>query len=224
MRRFIISAAGMGSRLGLDMPKCLLPIYQARLIDFQLATLPAGCDVRIVVGYHELDVIEYVTKRWPNVTFVRNPSYATTSNSYSLYLATRHLTDPFFSIDGDILIDPETFAKFLEYCDHSTGTVVGYTRMTTQESVGVRLDEHGQILEFVRTGSPGHDQCEFEWCGIAYFKNFAVEPNQRFVFEELAKHLPLPGFEIHCSEIDTPEDLATALKIFPAAPVSLYWE
>jgi choline kinase len=217
MTAFVISAAGLGSRLGMNMPKCLLPIKSGRLIDYQLALLGPDADVRLVVGYMEKDVVSYVGARWPNVSYVRNPAYASTSNTFSLYLASRLLKGPFVAIDGDLLIEPASFSAFLRHCASAQRTTVGITRRTTDEAVGVQLDDkgndnEGNIVRFLLATESNYSSCAFEWSGIAYFKDVEVQPNSRFVFEELAKSLPLPAFEIVCYEIDTLGDLARATE------------
>jgi choline kinase len=208
--RFVISAAGLGSRLGGNIPKCLLPIGDACLIDYQLALLPPDADVRIVVGFREHDVIAHVRRRWSDVTFVRNPAYATTSNTHSVHLAARHLASPFVAIDGDLVISPDSFASFLRSCSVSEGAIVGIAPKMSQDAVGVRT-VGGDVIGFLRPGSAGHAECTHEWCGIAYVKGFPIEENRRFFFEELTQHLPLPYALFNSFEIDTPADHSAAL-------------
>lgn len=213
MTTVVISAAGLGTRLGMNMPKCLIPLHEGRLIDYQLALLPPGTDVRIVVGFKEHDVIEHVGRHWPDVTFVRNPDFVTTSNSHSLHLATRWLTAPFIAIDGDLLIEPSSFRRFWEHCTSSDPeTTVGISPRNSEDAVGVVLDTENRVSRFLRPGDVGGSSTEFEWCGIAYFNHIRVEPNKKFVFEEIARHLPLPSFKIRCWEIDTPKDLEQAVQ------------
>ncbi len=211
MMRFVISAAGVGSRLGMDMPKCLLPIGEARLIDYQLAVLPPGSDVRIVVGFREQEVMAHVAQRWPDVTFVRNPAYASTSNTHSLYLASQNIAGPYAAIDGDLIIGQEGFDRFIERCRTSTTSIVGVVPRGTEEAVGAVVAD-GSVVAFARPGTPEQADCVFEWCGIAYVSGVELSSNRRFVFEELSRHLPLPAFEIPCLEIDTPQDLRRAVE------------
>jgi choline kinase len=219
----IISAAGIGSRLGLGIPKCLVPFRGAAVIDHLLALMPAGTDVRIVVGFKEAEVMAHVSRHWPDVTFVRNPSYATTSNSYSLHLASRHLRGPFISVDGDMLIEPASFDRFLAACAGAAAPIVGIAQRTSEEAVAVKLSDDGMVTSFLRAGAPGYEACTMEWCGVALFAGTTVAPNPRFVFEELSRHLPLRTQELICREIDTPADLEAALAAFPAPPKRLDW-
>jgi choline kinase len=217
-RHAVISAAGLGSRLGMNIPKCLLRLQHRTLIETQLDLLKNIPDVRVVVGYKEMEVIDHVRRNWPDVTFVRNPDYATTSNTHSLRLASQHLTDPFVAVDGDLLLVPASFRAFLDACAMAERSIIGITPRGTEEAIAVCLDERGWVTGFLRSGEPGYEQASHEWCGIAYVKDIRLDENERYVFEELAKHLPLPGQIIECYEIDTPRDLEKAkqaLKQFP---------
>jgi choline kinase len=218
--RFIISAAGLGARLGMNMPKCLLPIHEARLIDYLLALLPSHADVRIVVGFMEADVIAHVNQRWPDVTFVRNPAFATTSNTQSLALAMATFDGPCIIIDGDLIIEPAYFSKFLAYCATGPKTTVGVVRKTSQEAVGA-IVENDLVTQFLRPGAIGQDDCLFEWCGIAYIDGVSLRPIPSYVFEELALYLPLPAFEFVCHEIDTPRDLDVTMQALVRGDISL---
>src|SRR5947209_20101025 len=91
----IISAAGTGSRLGMNVPKCLVRVAGRRIVEWQLDLLWEVRDVRIVVGFLEDEVIECVRGIRPHVIFVRNPRYGVTSTLQSIALASRNLRHPF---------------------------------------------------------------------------------------------------------------------------------
>lgn len=201
----IISCAGLGSRLGLNVPKCLVEVNNKKLIDYQLDLLGDVRDVRIIVGFKELEVMNHVRKIRPDATFVRNPAYATTSNSYSIYLAVKDLKKPFVVIDGDLIISPADFSDFMLQAEQSNQTVIGITPAKTTEAVFVALDSQQHIIEFTRT--PGYSH---EWCGIAYLQDITIDPQSGYLFNHFLDKLPLKSFEIACYEIDTPEDLDLA--------------
>lgn len=194
----------------MNIPKCMLQLQGRALIDYQLDLMRDIPDVRIVVGYREMEVIRHVSSCWPDVSFVHNPDYATTSNTHSLRLASQNLTDPFIAVDGDLLIEPESFRGFLASCRDAEDSIVGITPRGTEEAIAVCLDDRQRVTGFLRSDQPGYDQAAYEWCGIAYVKDIRLEKNERYVFEELAKHLPLPSRVIECYEIDTPRDLEQA--------------
>jgi choline kinase len=201
----VISAAGVGSRLQLNMPKCLVDIGGRKLIDYQLDLLVNVPDVRIVVGFMEGDVIDYVKNRRKDVVFVRNPDYRNTTNSYSLHLGSRGIKDGFLSFDGDLLVNPTSFTSFINRCSNGR-SVIGITPSKTEEAVFVRLDADKGLL----TGFDVVNKSDFEWSGLAYFSGITIEKNSGFVFHEIEKHLPLDYAVIDCFEIDTPADLGVA--------------
>lgn len=223
IKHAVISAAGLGSRLGMNMPKCLLSVYGRSLIEYQLELLRDVVDVRVVVGFKEIEVMRLLAGRYPNVTFVRNPDYAHTSNTHSLYLATKDLKEPFIAIDGDLLIEPKSFGLFLNKCRNAESSIVGISPKTTEDAIGVRLEggsAGSRVLQFVRNTDPDYGRLEYEWCGVAFFNGMKVQTQKRFVFEEIARHLPVPSHLIDCAEVDTAADLErareAAARYFPA--------
>lgn len=198
----VISAAGLGNRLGLDMPKCLVDLEGHSLIYYLLQLLRDVPDVRIVVGFKEKEVIDYVRGIRPDVTFVRNANYANSTNAYSLYLATRHLTEPFLSIDGDMYVEPESFLRFVAACaDHRN--LIGVSKSFTEEAVFVELDDRQREIRGFRRNPPS----AFEWCGIAYFSDLKVSPHANYVYHEIEGMLPVAAEIVDVFEIDTPQDL-----------------
>jgi choline kinase len=202
IKHAVISAAGLGSRLGLDMPKCLVELEGHSLIYYLLNLLGDVPDVRIVVGFKEQQVIDYVRAIRPDVTFVRNANYANSTNAYSLYLATRHLTEPYLSIDGDMYVEPESFFRFVDACSRHRN-LIGISRSFTEEAVFVGLDEANERITEFRRSPPG----EFEWCGIAYFSDLQVSPRAKYVYNEIEAMLPIAAETVDVFEIDTPQDL-----------------
>jgi choline kinase len=201
----VISAAGIGSRLELNMPKCLVDVGPRKIIDYQLDLLVDIEDVRIVVGFMEEAVIKHVRSIRSDVVFVRNPDYRTTTNSYSLHLGSCDLADPFVILDGDLLIEPKSFRDFLACCDGAQ-SVVGVTDTKTEEAVFAHLDNEKRMV----TGFSMDRRGPYEWCGIAYFRGIQVAKNAGFVFREIERHLPLPMCHVVCHEVDTPQDLDNA--------------
>ena len=203
IKHAIISAAGLGSRLGMDIPKCLLPLGNHKLIYYQLQLLADVPDVRVVVGFREHEVMEYVSRLRKDVLFVRNPSYMETSTLQSIYMACHNLSNPFIAIDGDLLIESNSFKEFLNTCNESEEAVIGYCKSTTSDPVYITLnDKKNKILKFQRN-------CimPYEWCGIAYLTNDFISNANAFLYHQLEPYLPLSAKEINCYEIDTPDDL-----------------
>lgn len=202
IKHAVISAAGLGSRLGLDMPKCLVELEGHCLIYYLLKLLRDVPDIRIVVGFKEQQVIDYVRAIRPDVTFVRNANYANSTNAYSLHLATKHLTEPYLSIDGDMYVEPESFLRFAEACARHRN-LIGISRSFTEEAVFVELDKQQKMIQGFRR----KPSAEFEWCGVAYFSDLKVSPKANFVYNEIESMLPIAAEVVDVFEIDTPQDL-----------------
>ena len=202
----IITAAGTGSRLGMNIPKCLVSVNHKKLIDYQLELLAHMQEIRIVVGYMKNEVMNYVGKRYSNVVFIENPDFLTTAASKSIYLATHDLTCKHIIISGDLLINPNSFHHFLLSCNEQDG-IVGICPSRTEHAIYAQLDSENNVIAFDR-----HTQTNFEWCGIAYLNKFKIADSKYYFFEELNHHLPLPSAIIDCYEVDTPMDLNLAIN------------
>ncbi len=198
----VICAAGMGSRLGLDIPKCMVDIGNKKLIDHLLDNLKEVENIRIVVGFKEQEVIRYVKNIRPDVVFVRNPSYNTTTNAYSLYLGSYDIGEPFINVDGDMILDPVSFKEFLKVCETAEEDIIGITKASTEDAVFVKIDDSGMVNQFSR-----EPISKFEWCGIAFLKNIRMSIGGKYVYQEIEPHLPLRSAYVSCFEIDTPIDL-----------------
>jgi len=201
VKNVVICAAGLGSRLGLDMPKCLVKLGKHRLIYYLLDILKDVENIRIVVGFKEEDVIDYVKNIREDVVFVRNPDYSSTTNAYSLHLGSHDLKEPFMSIDGDMILDSENFKLFTDAIDINED-LIGLTKAKTEDAVFAKTDKNEFITEFSRKPISN-----YEWCGVAYFANFKVSKDGQYVYQEIEPHLPMKSVLMECWEIDTPGDL-----------------
>jgi len=201
IKHAVICAAGLGSRLGHNKPKCLVEINQKKIIDYQLELLQDIDDIRLVVGFQKERVVAHVRTIRNDITFITNDDYAVTSSSYSAYLATQSLTEPFLLLAGDLLIDPKSFHYFLEQCTDEN-SLIGVTRATTENPVYVKLDQQKNLVNFSKKR-----KTKFEWPCVAYFNNIPIDKTKKYIFENLIDHLPIQAVKIDCYEIDTPKDL-----------------
>lgn len=200
VRHAVIAAAGVGSRLGIDSPKCLLKVNGFPLIYHQLKLLEEVPDVRIVVGFKEREVIDCVLKIRSDVIFVRNDRYNATSQNYSYWLASKDLSAPYLLMDADLYIEKVSFDAFVKESKQNGRDVIGYTKAKTKDAVFVEV-KNGFINRFTRI-----DQYPFEWCNIAYISSLNINPEGKFVFSDFENHLPLLAKEIEVYEIDTHQD------------------
>lgn len=207
----VIAAAGFGSRLGADVPKCLVRIDGRSIIERQLELLTDIAEVRVVVGFKEVEVIDHVSAIRPDAIFVRNPDFARTQTIHSLRMAMRRRTGWFLAIDGDLVIEPGSFERFIDACTDNNG-VLGVGRAGTDD--GVYVQTIGDIeQDLLVTGFSRHDVTELEWSGLAHLHTDHVLYGDRFVFESLRHHLPLSAAVIDAAEVDTPRDLRRAREI-----------
>ena len=93
------------------------------LLSYLLELLHDIEDIRIVVGFKEEFVAEEARRINPNVVIVRNPDYRTTSNAYSVHLASKDLKEPFLIVDGDTIIGKSNFRKFIQNLNGETSVV-----------------------------------------------------------------------------------------------------
>ncbi len=211
IKHVIISAAGIGSRLGINIPKCLVTVGGKKIIDYQLDNLQDIDDVRVVVGFQEEKVIEHVSKVRSNAIFVRNPLYSDTSTLQSIFLGAKYLNEPILVLDGDVILEKESFRDFLKVCQIDV-PVIAVTPSGTEDAVFVQthVNDNGDLLV---DGFQREPKTNFEWTGIAYLKPEQIEYKNIFVYEALKKHVPLYASIIKCFEIDTQADLLRANTI-----------
>jgi len=208
IKNAVISAAGMGTRLGLNMPKCLLKFNGISIIKHQLSLLKNIESIRVVVGFMEEDVIDEVKSFRKDVIFVRNPNYQNTSNTYSISLAMEGIKEPSLLIDGDLLINKDSFNNFIKSFDNKN-TLVGITKASTDDAVYVKLNKQKEVQNFSRK-----IKSDYEWSGIACVNNILIQKNDPYLYQVLEKYLPLKSAIIECSEIDTADDLKRAQHLW----------
>lgn len=205
----VISAAGVGARLGFDIPKCLVDIHGKTIIAHQLKALENIETIRVVVGFKEEDVIQEVIKYRKDAIFVRNPNFATTSNSYSLLLGSVGISDKFLSIDGDLLFTKTDLEEFLTSLKDREIVVV--SKSSSEEAIYAHIDKVKREIEAFSL----NQKSDFEWAGIAYISRENLERNQSgFIYKFLESKLPLGYFQMNIHEIDTYQDYLRALEQF----------
>lgn len=209
VKHAVICAAGIGSRLGLNKPKCLVEVAGRTLLDWHLERLQWAETVWLVVGYQEEDVIAHAISLRPDLIVVRNPDYARTNTLQSIYRVSRHLDERMLVLDADTVMDAWSFESFLQ-ASQTHEQLIGVSPYITSDGVRVQLDASGsQVLGFTR-----EPHYAMEWTGIAVIKPQLVINQPIFVYQALEACLPLPAFELKAFDIDTTADLDMARKVF----------
>lgn len=207
VKHAVIACAGYGSRLGLNIPKCMIKVNERTLLSYLLELTKDIDDVRVVVGFEEDSVVEEVRRYNPNAVIVRNPNYRTTSIGYSYYLATKDLNEPFLILDGDLAIHKQDFAEFLASIKPDE-SLIGVAKAQSEDAVFAAV-EGDRVVEISR-----EVKSDYEWPGIAYLSNVKVSDKSRYVFSEIVAKLPIKAKEIRCFDVDTSDDLSLMLHNF----------
>lgn len=202
----VIAAAGLGSRLGLGLPKAMLEIGNKTILSRLIETIePVVPRIHVVVGYREELVIEHVARWHRNVVIVRNPDYRTTNTAWSMAMGARGIPGKTIFMDGDLVISPDSFAAFVAKAAR-TDVLVGVTRASSEQAVFVRTralaSTEFEIDEFSR-----ETRGEYEWANVVSGPSNLMDKVSGYVYEQLQPRLPLPAFPLELSEVDTAEDL-----------------
>lgn len=208
IKHAVICAAGLGSRLGKNMPKTLIDITEdKKIIDYQLEMVEDIEMVSYVIGYKYEKALEYVKGKREDLRIIHNKGFANNSTCFSMYLATKDIDEPFVSIDGDLLINKIEFKNFVN--SFKGETVLGITPAKTEDGVYAILNDKQEVISFQRT-----PKTPYEWANIACInKPVIIDKDEPYVYPQFEKYLPLKSFNVeHLYEVDTPNDLKFALQ------------
>lgn len=201
----VISAAGMGTRLGLGCTKALVEIEGKTLIERQLEILKDYDDIRVVVGYQAEKVIEVVNSVRKDVLFVFNHDYRNTGTGASFWLGAQHAREYVVALDGDLLVNPDDLIKAIDYdgccIGGSTPSTDNPWTMPTKVIRGVE-----NVVGFSKEAG------EYEWTGLAKVQTDSLQPGRGHVFQMIEPLLPIPMIFIRTKEIDTVDDYERAVQ------------
>lgn len=198
----VISAAGVGSRLGLGQTKSLIRLADKSIIETQLDQFASVSDVRVVVGFQAQDLIDAALNLRRDLIFVFNHDYFHTKTGASLYLGAKHANEWIVAWDGDLLVHPDDIPQ----CLLGGHPYVGVSKKTSEETVFVKLDEQRRVVAFT------DDDGDFEWSGPACLHRSQIHFTSGHVYALLEPLLPLPCRVIRACDIDTYEDYKKALE------------
>ncbi len=146
----VILAAGRGKRVKSlinDCPKCMISVGGQLLIERLISDLlDLGISKIIVcIGYGGGQLVEFIRQRFPKqgITFVYNPFYRFTNNSYSLWLARYRTKGGFLLINGDNLLDKRLISQVMSL----PGTAIPFIQKPKYdlEDMKVELGPDGYI-------------------------------------------------------------------------------
>jgi choline kinase len=119
--RAIILSAGQGRRLGAltaTRPKCLLPVGDSTVLEWQIKALrAAGMDsCTVVVGFRAEQVDQLLARRFPPGARVRtllNPLFDRADNLVSCWAAREKMDGDFLLLNGDTLFEPRIVERLV---------------------------------------------------------------------------------------------------------------
>lgn len=208
----VIACAGLGSRLGMGMPKCMLELGGKTLLSHLIETLrPLVPQIHVVVGYREELIIEHCAQYHRDVVIIRNKNFRTTNTAHSILMGSVGMHGKVLYLDGDLFIDPKSLQKFVgKAALHPL--LIGVTEAKSTQAVFVSTENSPHSLQV--TAFHRNHSASLEWANI-----FCGSPNMlfegsRYVYECIEPFLPAPAQEITLQEIDTPEDFELAKAWF----------
>jgi choline kinase len=225
MIQTVILAAGIGSRLGRDLPKPLTTLSDGRTImrqqhDNIQAAFGESTSITAVVGYRA----EVIQAAFPATNYVHNPHYAATNTSKSLLLALEASADGgVLWMNGDVVFDPRILERARSYIDREQTFVTVNTSSVGDEEVKytVTADEFIDQLSKTVVGGIGEavginyisaaDKSVF----IAQLKR--VNDNDYFerglelaIAEDGMRIKPMDVSDLYAVEVDFADDLDRA--------------
>ncbi len=234
----IILSAGQGKRLlplTSEMPKCLLPIGNKTLLEWQLDVL-ASCgvtQVTVVVGYGA-DKVEALVKQHsepPMIETFLNTEYATSDNLVSCWKVREKMADDFLLINGDTLFETAILERLLQMPKNEVTVTISHKKEFDADDMKVQLDGT-RLRQVSKALAPGEVDAEsigmilFREPGGAWFRaameQALKEPAAKkhwylSVINEMAQTKPVWTCSVTgllWSEVDYPADLENARQMF----------
>ncbi len=221
----IILAAGMGKRLGAEVPKPLSPIGDGRtLLGNQVDILSRliGRDRIVLVLGH---AASQIMAAHPDLAYVLNPRYAQTNTAKSLLAGLRKLEGDVLWLNGDVFFEQAVVEHLLAMHPGDSRLLVNTAR-TADEEIKYTLNADGSVAQLSKQvrGALG------ESLGLQIIKDkdrptFLAALEQvadQDYFEKALENCTLGGKlrlltvdvgDRYCREVDFPEDLA-AVKAY----------
>ncbi len=151
----LLLAAGTGSRLfplTQNEPKCLTMVNGTSILERLISNLRKHKFKRLVVVTGHLDhrIREVLgnSRGKLKIEYVHSPEYKTTNNIYSLWMARKHLNEPFVLFESDLIFD-ESLLEGMLYPDR-----IALDKFRSyMDGTCVTLTDTGSVEAFV-TGNP----------------------------------------------------------------------
>ena len=220
--KIIILAAGLGKRLGKNLPKSLVKLSNGKsILEHQLdniGKIMSTGNVLVITGYKN----NIIKSSFPHINQVNNTRFDKTNTSKSLLIGLSKLNEDIIFMNGDIVFDPDILKLILE--NRSNNLICVNRLKVGDEEVKYSLDKDNYINEISKSVTvPSGEAVGINFIKKEYLDNFRqslVICSDHDYFEKAiensikrgVKFAPLDIKNRFCIEIDFKEDLQTADK------------
>lgn len=200
----VISAAGLGSRLGLNKPKALVKVEGKPILSYQFELIKDLAEVVVVVGYKADEVIDLIAQLRPETIIAFNHEYQHSGTALSVSIASQVSADWIISLDGDLIVESKSWTSIL---NHPT-SCLGLGPVVSKSPVYAHLNDEGKVFDLTQDPLRPSD---LEWSGIVKMRSKeAKNLGKNHVYQGLLKYLPMDWVEVDTVEVDEPDDLIAA--------------
>jgi len=196
----VIPVAGIGSRLGLSTTKALIEINNKPLIYWHLKNFENIKDIRLVVGYESIKIINEVLKYKKDILFVFNHDYFYTKTGYSLYLGAKYSNSYVIEWDGDLIVSKKDIKKLLQQKEYIAGS-----KILSKQPVFLKVNKN-KVVDFSLSFG------DYEWSGPVCLKKEKIKSTKGNVYEIIKPNLPIDFIFIDGMDIDFYEDYEKVKK------------
>ena len=194
----VISAAGFGTRMGLDTPKSLIQINGCSVIQYQLRLIDKAVELIVVVGFKAELVAREVWITRTDAIVVINHRFQNSGTASSLSLGARICSERVVGLDGDVLLSKASLDKFLS----TNENLLGVMQISSYDAHKVKF-ENELILEFDTS-----ENSNWEWTGpISISRNDCKNIGEGHVYQGISNLLPMKGTIVDGVELDYPSDV-----------------
>lgn len=219
----IILAAGVGSRMGRILPKCLIMLPSGKTIlknQIDILKKHGIQEIIVVVGFKK----EIIIEKYPELLYKYNPLYHLTNTSKSLLAGLENIDpDDLLWLNGDVFLENQVLHRMLsapknavavnkircgveevKYQTNSEGKVIAISKRLEKaegEAVGVNKISKESFCDFLEALQVCEDNDYFEK---------AME----ICIEQGIEFYPVNMSDCKCVEIDFMKDFETVKRFF----------